>query len=114
LQNHNYLRKLRKLEELIERNFLDHKSAGEYARLMNLSEKHLNRICKTCLHKTVTEVISDRIILEAKRMLIFSNIGVAETSAELGYLDTSYFCRCFKKKTGKTPADFIKQFRRQP
>jgi len=106
-ENEKYLGAVHKLETLIDKNFKEIKFPAEYAALMNITERHLNRITKTCLNKTPTELIADRVILEAKRMLIHSTHTVAEVAAELGYFDTSYFCRLFKKKTKLTPKQFI-------
>jgi AraC family transcriptional activator of pobA len=112
-QNLNYLTKLKKLEHLIDKHFKEVKYPKDYARMMHLSEKHLNRICKICLNKTTSEVIIDRIVLEAKRMLVFSKSSVSQIAAELGYTDNSYFFRLFKKRTGKTPLEFLHQFRKE-
>jgi AraC family transcriptional regulator, transcriptional activator of pobA len=111
-QNHSYLSKVRQLEELINKNFVDIKSPGEYARLMYVSEKHLNRMVKVSLNKTASDLITERIILEAKRMLVFSKKTVSEIMGELGYKDNAYFFRFFKKKTALTPTAFLDQFRR--
>ncbi len=105
-QDHNYLTKLHKLEDLIDANYKKIKSPSEYANLMFMSEKHLNRICKECLNKTTSNIIIDRIMLEAKRLLAFANLSVSEVAEQLGYMDNSYFSRLFKKKCGKTPAEF--------
>lgn len=107
-QNQNYLSKVRKLEDLIDTNYEKIKSAGEYAEMMFISEKHLNRMCKECLNKTTTDLIIDRIMLEAKRLLIYTNDSISDIGEQLGYMDSSYFARLFKKKTGKTPAEFAK------
>jgi AraC family transcriptional activator of pobA len=107
-QNQNYLSKVRKLEDLIDRNFKKIKSPSEYAKKMFISEKHLNRICKECLNKTTSDLIVDRIMLEAKRMLIYTGDSVTEIADQLGYEDHSYFSRLFKKKCGKTPLEFAK------
>ncbi|MEO8760385.1 MAG: helix-turn-helix transcriptional regulator [Bacteroidia bacterium] len=113
-QNSNYISKLRKLESLIDLNYKTTKLPREYASLMNMSEKHLNRICKTCLNKTTTDLISDRIILEAKRMLVQANYTVAEVANELGYFDNAYFSRLFKKKYGKSAMEFMKKYANKP
>ena len=75
-----------------------------------MSEKNLNRICKITFNKTTSDVIADRIILEAKRMLVHSKSSVIQISVELGYEDDSYFIRVFKKRTGETPLQFIKGY----
>ncbi|MGZ3882833.1 MAG: AraC family transcriptional regulator [Bacteroidia bacterium] len=108
-QNQNYLGKLRKLEQLLDENYKTIKSPAQYAKLMGISEKHLNRICKECLNKTTTDVITDRVMLETKRLLIISKYSVSEVAGQLGYYDNSYFSRLFKKRTGQTPAEFIKK-----
>src|ERR1700722_7057867 len=110
-QDLNYLARLKKLEGLIDKNFRIIKSPKKYALMMNVSEKHLNRTCKTCLNKTVSKVIMDRIILESKRMLVYSKNNISEITKELGYENNSYFSRLFKKRTGKTPLEFMKKFR---
>ncbi len=108
--NENYLDKVRKLEELIDANFKEKKYPNVYAELMNMSEKHLNRISKSCLNQTTSELIAERIILEAKRILIHSKLTVSEVAFQLGYDDPSYFSRFFKKHTSQTPVEFMKHY----
>ena len=97
---------------MLDKHFKEIKYPKDYAELMHLSDKHLNRICKTCLGKTTSEVIIDRIVLEAKRMLVFSRFTVSQVAAELGYSNYAYFFHLFKKRTGKTPLEFMNEFRR--
>ncbi len=105
-----YLHKIRQFEDVIEDNFKTMKFAKNYAEKLNITEKHLNRITKECLNKTSTELISERIIIEAKRMLMHSENNVNQISEELGFNDTSYFIRFFKKHTGVTPLNFLKAY----
>lgn len=109
-EQENYLIKLRQFQELIDKHFKSHKTASEYADLMNLSDKHLNRICRSCLNKTSTELIAERIILEAKRLLISSGLSISQIAYDLGYKDKSYFTRIFKKQTGITPLVFHSKY----
>ncbi len=111
IENETYLLKLRKLERFIDTSFKFKKYPREYANLMNLSEKHLNRISKECLNKTTSALIAERITLEAKRLLIHSKYTVTEVASELGYDDTSYFSRFFKKNCGETPIKFLSKYR---
>lgn len=107
LENRTYLGKLRQFEELVEENFKEMKFAKDYASKLNISEKHLNRIVKNCLNKTSSSLIQERVILEAKRMLMHSELNVTEISVALGFNESSYFIRFFKKKTGVTPMGFL-------
>ncbi len=111
-QNLPYLAKVQQLENLIDKNFVDVKSPGKYAKLMFVSEKHLNRMVKVSLNKTTSDLITERIILEAKRLLVFSEKTIAEIIIELGYTDSAYFFRFFKKKTALTPTAFMEMFRK--
>jgi AraC-like DNA-binding protein len=107
VNNESYLLKIRMLEKLIDKHFKLKKHPYEYASLMNLSEKHLNRMNKNCLNKTTTELIADRIVLEAKRLLVHSKQNVSEIASELGFENNSYFSRFFKKHSRQTPTEFL-------
>ncbi len=72
----------------------------------------MNRIVQTILNKTTQDLISERIILESKRMLIGSKFTLSNIALELGYDDYSYFTRFFKKKTFETPSEFLKKYQK--
>lgn len=97
---------VRKFLRLIETHYKKIKTPGEYARLMNLTPNHLNTLCRQSLRRTVTDIIQDRIILEAKRQLAYTDWGVKKIADNIGFKDSSYFLRLFKKKTGMTPDQF--------
>jgi len=90
---------LRKLETLIDTHFKEYKMLNDYADLMHISPRHLNSLCKKALNKTVMNLIHERILIEAKRLLLFTTNSVTEIAHELGFTDTSYFMRFFKKHT---------------
>ncbi len=97
---------VRKLMQLIEKNYKTVKTPGEYAKLMNLTTNHLNTLCQQSLRRTVTELIHERLIVEAKRQLAYTEWGVKKIADNIGFRDSSYFLRLFKKKTGMTPDQF--------
>lgn len=104
--------KLRKLEQLIDKHYLSKKQPRDYADLMNLSPSYLNTLTKKSIGKTLTDLISERLILEAKRFLSYSDLHVSEISNKLHFHDTSYFIRFFKKHTGSTPEQFKESIKR--
>ncbi|HNL66002.1 MAG TPA: helix-turn-helix transcriptional regulator [Ferruginibacter sp.] len=96
------------LMRLLESRIGSIKSVSEYAALLNLSIYQLNSITKTSVGKTVSELINEQIVLEAKRYLLASSSQVKEIADQLGYEDPSYFVRFFKKQTGYSPEAFRK------
>ncbi len=93
-------------QELIEKKFLKFKTPKDYADMMNITPNYLNSLCKKKSGKSAGELIRQRIILEAKRMLAHTNLSVTEIAFKLGFIDNSYFGRYFKKYTGMTPEIF--------
>ena len=100
-----------KFEKLVDKHFIILKKASQYADLMNITPKHLNRIVKSISDKTTTDVITDRIILEAKRQLLYTNDSLTEIANSLGYDDYTYFSKNFKKNVSIKPSDFRKLYR---
>ena len=82
------------------------KSPGEYAEALHLSLSYLNEIVKETTGFTVGYWIQQEIVLEAKRLLYYSQCSVKEIAHELGYEDHTYFSRLFKKQVGQTPGEF--------
>ncbi len=105
-----YLQTLGILEITIEEFYKIEKSSSFYANKLSITVKHLNRIAKATLNKTTTTLITDRVLLEAKRLIIHSNNTLSEISEILGYNDYAYFSRVFKLKTNKTPLQFKKSY----
>ena len=97
---------VRQLEALIEAHFLKLKSPTEYADQMNVTPKHLNDVCRLALNKTVSDLIHERQLLEAKRSLAFTTATLKQIADHLDFNDKSYFIRFFKKYTGLTPDEF--------
>jgi AraC-like DNA-binding protein len=94
---------LQNLKDAIERDFKFKHAASDYAKDLNISQKALAKIAKTHFNKTLTELISERIIIEAKRELYLSNKPIKEIAYELGYEDEHYFSRFFKVNTDISP-----------
>ena len=101
------------LKELIGRNFRKQMPASAYARLLNLSPTHLNRIVREVTGMTVHDLIMSRVIDEARRALVFTPATIQQVADSLGFSDPAYFSRCFRKRTGHTPGAFRREERRK-
>lgn len=107
----SYFKHYQDFENLIEQHFTEQKSIAYYAALLGISSKHLNRIVQTIVQKTATEVITERVVLEAKRMLMYLNESLVEIAFRLGYEEYSYFVRVFRKSSGMTPTQFMRKYK---
>jgi AraC-like DNA-binding protein len=94
---------LQSLKDAIEENFKIKHSASDYADLLNISPKALAKITKAHFNKTITDLISERIVIEAKRELYLTNKPVKKIASELGYEDEHYFSRFFKTNADVSP-----------
>ena len=94
---------LQNLKDAIENHFKTKHSAAHYADLLNISAKALAKLTKTHFNKTITALISERIVIEAKRELYLTNKAVKEIAYELGYDDEHYFSRFFKTNADVSP-----------
>ena len=99
---------LKTFQKLIEKNYSTLKLPRDYAELMYITPNHLNAICNDILGQSAGEVIRNRVLLEAKRLLINLNLTIAEIGYQLNFNDNSYFTRFFKKYAGITPEEFRK------
>ncbi len=94
---------LRNLKNSIEENFRQKHSASDYATLLNISANALAKLAKTHFNKTLTELITERIIIEAKRELYMTSKSIKEIAWNLGYTDEFYFSRLFKNNADISP-----------
>lgn len=94
---------LQKLKDSIEQYYRSKHSPSEYADLLHITPKALAKITKSHFNKTLTDLIAERIIIEAKRELYLTNKPVKEIAIELGYDDEHYFSRFFKKNADVSP-----------
>ena len=112
-QNHLLFKNFQKL---INKHFTDLKLPKEYAALLYITPNHLNALSKDLVGKPAGELIRERVLLEAKRLLINAELSVSEIAYQLNFTDNSYFTKFFRKQTGITPEAFkksINQFSNQ-
>jgi len=105
---YNYLL-LRNFQKLIDLHYKEKKLTKDYAAMLYITPNHLNALSKDVTGRSAGELIRDRIVLEAKRLLVNAKMTVAEIAQELDFIDNSYFSKFFKKYVGVTPEIFRKQ-----
>ena len=91
---------LENLKNAIETHFKTLRTPGDYGKLLHISAKALNKASKSHFNKTLTTLIAERLIIEAKRELYLTSKPVKQVAFELGYDDEFYFSRFFKKMSG--------------
>ncbi len=104
---------LKNFQKLIEANYKNIKLPKDYAALLYITPNHLNAVCKDLLGMQAGEVIRNRTILEAKRLLTNPQLNITEIAFELNFTDNSYFTKFFKKTEGITPEEFRKNILNQ-
>jgi len=101
---------LKQFIEILETNFHQYKLPKDYATSLNITPNQLNFICKQQINLSAGEIIRNRIILEAKRLLVNFDLSITNIAEALNYSDPSYFVKFFKKYTSFTPEAFRKQY----
>jgi AraC family transcriptional activator of pobA len=99
---------LQSFRKLTDKHFATLRLPKDYAALLYITPNHLNALCNDMLGIAAGEVIRNRVILEAKRLLVNLDLNITEIAGKLNFADNSYFTKFFKKYTGLTPEDFRK------
>ena len=94
---------------LLEKNYKEERRVDFYANEMGVSVDTLGNHIRAVMKRTVGKVIRERIVLEAKRLLVYSDKTIGQVADALNFEDDSYFIRFFKRETGMTPSKYKKQ-----
>ncbi len=104
-------RMVRQFNELSDQHFREKTQVANYADMLFVTPGHLNDTIKSAVGKTAKQVIDEKRIMEAKRLLFWGEHSVKEIAWKLNFEDDAYFNRFFKKHTGQTPALFQRSIR---
>ena len=110
-QKHNFVQEF---QNKINENYKQRLSVSQYAKSLNITATHLNRVCKSVLNLSPLNLIDERSILEAKRLLSYTAMSIAEISYELGFCDSAHFSKFFFNKTQQKPSLFRKNLLHKP
>ncbi len=97
---------LRRFRELIAAHFREHRPVEFYAGRLGVTAPYLARMCREALGLSPTAIVNEHVIREAQRDLVYSNLSVKQIAHEMGFEDSAYFSRYFRKQTGLTPGEF--------
>ncbi len=97
---------VRQFNLLVENNYRTLHRVSEYAALMHKSPKTLANLFAAHAERTPLQVIQERIAIEAKRLLLYTDKGVKQIAAEIGFADAATFSRFFKSEAGTSPQEF--------
>jgi len=109
LTDYNYML-LRNFQNLIENNYRTMRLPKDYATLLYITPNHLNALSKEYLGVSAGEIIRNRVLLEAKRLLVIKDYSISTIAYELNFNDNSYFTKFFKKIEGITPEEFRRKY----
>jgi AraC family transcriptional activator of pobA len=96
----------KRFAEALERDFADHHDAGHYAAELGVTTGTLSRTLTKLTGRTTKQLILDRVMLEAVRLLRFSDLSVKQIADRLGFSDQFAFSKAFKRQRGAAPVDF--------
>jgi AraC family transcriptional regulator, transcriptional activator of pobA len=98
----------RRYADLLERDFRSGQGVGDFARALGVTPTHLSRVCNQTCGRSASDLLHDRVIFEARRLLSETRLPVGQVSDVLGFTSAAYFTRAFQARTGKTPSAFRK------
>ena len=102
---------LRDFKRLVDQQYVQWHKVNEYAKAINISPKHLSHTVKSITGKTAKEIIQDRLVLEAKRLLLHTTMSVKEVAYHIGFEEPLHFSSFFKKKIAVSPSEYRKKNR---
>ena len=97
---------VRNFKDLVERQYMSSHQVKYYAETLNVTPNYLNEVIRTSINTPAKEFIQNRIILEAKRMALFTEKSAKEIGFDLGFEDPSHFSKFFKSNTGQSLQTF--------
>jgi AraC family transcriptional activator of pobA len=95
-----------RFEALLEQHFVEHWTVSQYAEALSMSPTHLSRITRSVTGHPASKLIVDRILREARRNLVYTNLPISTIAYSLGFDDPAYFSRVFSAAVGFSPRNF--------
>ncbi|MCE8035474.1 MAG: helix-turn-helix domain-containing protein [Halomonas sp.] len=97
---------LTNFQALIEAQYRQQPSVERFAEQLGMSSAHLNALCRRLADRSALQLLHERLLLEAKRQLTYTNMTISQVADSLGFSEPAYFTRFFKRNTGLSPKAF--------
>ncbi|MBA4223777.1 MAG: AraC family transcriptional regulator [Methylobacterium sp.] len=97
---------VRRFVERVESHFHTHEPLATYARDLGVTGPHLTRVCREVLGHSAMRVIQGRLMIEARRDLVYTRSPVSQIAFRLGFSDPAYFSRFFAARAGMSPSEY--------
>jgi len=94
---------------LLERDFRSNRAVADYAEALGVTPTHLTRVCRAASGKGAHQLLEDRLLFEARRLLAETRLPIKDVASALGFNSAGYFTRAFQKMEGSTPSAFRKK-----
>ena len=91
---------------LLETHYREHRPLGFYADALAVTADHLSRTCRQVAGASALDLLHDRLMLEARRLLTYTPLSVAQVAVQLGYDDAAYFSKFFARCVGRSPSAY--------
>lgn len=104
-------RLVRQFQQLVEERFQEWQGLAPYAKALGVTANHLNDVVREATGSAAGSLIRARRLLDAKRLLMHSDLSISEVGYRLGFRDPSYFSRFFRRYESATPAEFRSRIR---
>lgn len=98
--------------ERMEGQFRTGAGVAEFARQLQVTPTHLSRVCRDASGRPALALLNERILYEARRLLLETDLPAREIAQQLGFSSAAYFTRAFSQAVGRTPSDFRKPVQR--
>ncbi|WP_252092127.1 helix-turn-helix domain-containing protein [Pseudomonas sp. MWU13-3659] len=97
---------LRLYQRQVEAHYREHLPVDTFAARLGITSAQLNQLCRELTGQSALQVIHQRLLLEARRNLVYTRMSIGQLSDNLGFSDPTYFARFFKRLSGQTPNGF--------
>lgn len=104
---------VRRFEALVDRDPAANRPVGDYAMALGITPTHLARLVRAATGRTPADIVHDRLILAARRQIVFTDLPMAEIAYRLNFSSPSYFTRFFTRLTGEKPSEFRARMRQR-